>query len=172
MKTVQTLVLKADLPIWLANFQQQQKRKINRDGLDKVKVGVRHGVRRQLWLDKDEEAIPLRHGECRWGGGHESEGRVICFLSNVFACLKQITDEVKNIPMASKAQMSMPCLYYRGKTFNTVHLKRSICQHGTGDLLNIFGVRGIAKINKVMVSFENPFRDLFSCMATCPYGNN
>ncbi len=58
MKTVLPLVLKADLPIWLANFQQQQKRQINSDGLDKVKVGVRHGVRQQLGLNKDETATP------------------------------------------------------------------------------------------------------------------
>lgn len=65
MKTVLSLVLKADLPILLANVQQKQKHKINRDGLDKVKMGVRHGVGQQLWPDKDEEAIPQCHGESR-----------------------------------------------------------------------------------------------------------
>lgn len=42
MKTVLSLVLNADLPMWLANFQQQKKAE-NKDGLDKVKVGVKHG---------------------------------------------------------------------------------------------------------------------------------
>lgn len=52
VKTVPSLVLELDLPIRRANFQQQQRRKINKDGLDKVKVGVRqaHGGRQQqLW---------------------------------------------------------------------------------------------------------------------------
>lgn len=31
-------------------------RVLSQDGLDKGRVGVKHGGRQQLWLDKDEEA--------------------------------------------------------------------------------------------------------------------
>ena len=38
------------------------------------------------------------------------------------------------------------------------------------NLLNVY--RRTAKTNKVIVSFENPLKHVFSCVATCPYGNN
>lgn len=39
----------------------------------------------------------LCHSESKWGGVSHSEVRIISFFSKISICLKQITDDVKNI---------------------------------------------------------------------------